>query len=236
LPGSAHSGSGTIVQISLDFIDLAAAMHAASTAISAGVDWLEAGTPLILAEGTRAIRELRARFPQTPIVADIKCMDGGYAETELMAKAGANKVVVMGQAHPETIEMAVHAALDSGVQIMGDTMNMPDVIAGARQLEQLGCAYIVHHIGYDMRNLRRKRGLPAPTPLDQLREVVNAVHIPVQAVGGLTLDQAIQCPAYGAPLVVVGAPLVIQGTSFQAAGGDVEATLRLVCEKVHSFV
>ena len=45
-----------------------------------------------------------------------------------------------------------------------------------------------------------------PSPLDQLREVVNAVKIPVQAVGGLSLEQAIQCPQYGAPLVVLGAP------------------------------
>jgi len=39
-----------------------------------------------------------------------------------------------------------------------------------------------------------------PSPLDQLREVVNAVKIPVQAVGGFSLDQTIQCPQYGPPL------------------------------------
>lgn len=226
----------TIVQISLDFTDLQAAREAAEVAIRAGVDWLEAGTPLLLAEGARAVRELRAQFPTVPIVADVKCMDGGYAETELMAKAGANMVVIMGQAHPETFEMAVKAAREAGVKIMGDTMNMPDPVAGARQLQDLGCDFIVHHIGYDMRNLRRKRGLPAPTPLDRLREIVAAVSVPVQAVGGLTLEQAIECPSYGAPMVVVGAPLVIDGRSFQSANGDVEGTLRLVCERVHSFV
>ncbi len=225
-----------IVQISLDFTDLGAALDAAEVAVRAGVDWLEAGTPLILAEGVRAVRELRARFPEHPVVADIKCMDGGYLETELMVKAGASKVTVMGQAHDETIEMAVQAARQHGAEIMGDTMNLPDVVEGSKRLEALGCSYIVHHIGYDMRTLRRKRNLPAPTPLDQLRQIVKAVSIPVQAVGGLTLDQAVQCPSYGAHLVVVGAPLVIQGTSFQAASGNVEDVLRLVCEKVHNFV
>lgn len=226
----------TIVQISLDFTDIEAAIEAATVAVRAGVDWLEAGTPLILAEGTRAVRELRARFPEHPIVADIKCMDGGYLETQMMAKAGASKVVVMGQAHSETVEVAVQAGRDCGAEIMADTMNMPDPVAGAKHLEELGCGYIVHHIGYDMRNLRRKRGLTAPTPLDQLREVAAAVTIPVQAVGGLTLDQAVACPSYGAPLVVVGAPLVIQGTSFASASGDVETTLRMICEKVHGYV
>jgi len=191
----------------------------------AGVDWLEAGTPLILSEGTRAVRELRAHFPEAPIVADIKCMDGGYLETELMAKAGANMVVVMGQAHAETIEVAAMAARDFGVKIMGDNMNMPDPIAGAKRLQELGCDYIVHHIGYDMRNLSRKRGQHAPTPLDQLQELVNAVSIPVQAVGGLTIEQAVATPKYGASLVVIGAPLL---------SGDLDATLRQICERVHA--
>jgi 3-hexulose-6-phosphate synthase/6-phospho-3-hexuloisomerase len=74
-----------------------------------------------------------------------------------------------------------------------------------------------------------------PSPLDQLREVVNAVKIPVQAVGGLSLEQAIQCPEYGAPLVVLGAPLTIDGDSFKTAGGDLESSLRLICEKIHSY-
>jgi 3-hexulose-6-phosphate synthase len=224
-----------IVQISLDFADLESALSAAEIAVRAGVDWLEAGTPLVLGEGTRAVRELRARFPETPIVADIKCMDGGYLETEMMAKAGANMVVVMGQAHGETVEMAVKAARHHGVKIMGDNMNMPDVVAGATRLEELGCDYIVHHVGYDMRNLRRKRGQHAPTPLDDLRAIVDAVSIPVEAVGGLTLEQAVESPSYGAPLVVVGAPLVIDGAAFRSANGDVEGTLRLICERVHSY-
>ncbi len=46
-----------IVQISLDLIDIKEAVDTARIAIDAGVDWLEAGTPLLLAEGS----ERRAR-------------------------------------------------------------------------------------------------------------------------------------------------------------------------------
>ena len=223
------------VQLSLDLIELEEALRTADLALRAGVDWLEAGTPLILAEGTRGVRELRTRYPDVPIVADLKIMDGGALEAELMAKAGATMVVVMGQAHEETIELVVKAGRDTGVKVMGDNMAMPDPIAGARRLEDLGCDYIVHHIGYDFRNLRRQRGLPAPTPLDQLREIVAAVNIPVQAVGGLTLEQATDTPSYGAPLVVIGAPLAIDAHAFRTAEGDLEGALRLICEKVHAF-
>ena len=75
--------------------------------------------------------------------------------------------------------------------------------AAAKWLEDLGCDYIVHHIGYDERRGIAAKGRPMPSPLDQLKEVVAAVNIPVQAVGGLTLEQAIRCPEYGAPLVVL---------------------------------
>jgi len=223
------------VQISLDLIDLAEAVKTAEMAMRAGVDWLEVGTPLIIAEGMRGVRELRARFPQTPIVADLKTMDGGWLEAEVMAKAGASMVVVMGQAHTETVELVVKAGRDFGVKVMGDNMAMPDPVEGARILEELGCDYVIHHIGFDMRNLRRERGLPRPTPLDRLCEVVQAVRVPVQAVGGLSIEQAIETPGYGAPLVVIGAPLAIDAHSFRTAGGDVERVLRTICEKVHAY-
>ncbi len=223
------------VQLSLDLIDLDEAMRTAEMALRAGVDWLEVGTPLIIAEGMRGVRELRARYPEVPIVADLKIMDGGWLEAEMAAKAGASMLVVMGQAHPETVELVAKAGRDFGAKIMGDNMAMPDPVAGAKRLEELGCDYVIHHIGFDMRTLRRERGIQAPTPLDRLREVVNAVSVPVQAVGGLTIEQAIETPAYGAPLVVIGAPLAIEAHKFKTSSGDIEGILRHICEEVHAY-
>jgi 3-hexulose-6-phosphate synthase/6-phospho-3-hexuloisomerase len=224
-----------IVQISLDIITIDEAIATAEMAMRAGVDWLEAGTPLIIAEGMNGVRALRERFPQTPIVADLKTMDGGYLEAELMAKAGATHVVVMARAHEETIRCVVKAGQDYGIKVMGDNLACDDMVAGARWLEDLGCDFIIHHIGYDERRGIAARGQRMPSPLDQLREVVAAVSVPVQAVGGLTLEQAINTPAYGAPLVVLGAPLTIDADAFKTASGNVEESLRLICEKVHGF-
>jgi 3-hexulose-6-phosphate synthase len=92
---------------------------------------------------------------------------------------------------------------------------------------------VIHHIGYDERRGIAAAGKRMPSPLDELREVVNAVKIPVQAVGGLTLEQAIQCPTYGAPLVVLGAPLTIDADAFKTANGDLEYSLRLICDAIH---
>lgn len=225
----------TKVQISLDLTNLDEALATAEQAMKVGIDWLEAGTPLILAEGLRAIRGLRERFPNTPIVADLKTMDGGYLEAEMMAKAGATHVVVMARAHEETIKCVVKAGRDYGIGVMGDNLGYDSMVDGAKRLEDLGCGYIIHHIGYDERRGIAAAGKRPPNPLDELRQIVDAVTVPVQAVGGLSLEQAISTPSYGAPLVVIGAPLVIDSDRFAQASNDPMAVLKRICDEVHAY-
>ena len=112
----------TIVQISLDLTSIPEAIDTAHLAIRSGIDWLEAGTPLIIAEGMNGVRALRSEFPGVPIVADLKTMDGGWLEAQLMAAAGATHVVVMERAHPETVKMVVKAGRDFGIKVMGDNL------------------------------------------------------------------------------------------------------------------
>ncbi|CAN5759375.1 orotidine 5'-phosphate decarboxylase [soil metagenome] len=216
-----------IVQLSLDLTSLEEAIDTAAVAVEAGVDWLEAGTPLLLAEGLHAVEGLRRRFPDHPIVADLKTMDGGYLEAEMMAGAGADVVVVMGRAHEATIRRVVAAGRDFGVKVMGDNLGAEDRVECAVWMESLGVDFIVHHIGFDERGM-----IPGLSPMDELDDVVRAVSIPVQAVGGLSVEQAIQCPAHGAPLVVIGAPLVIDGAAFRPAGGELFPVLRRICDEI----
>jgi len=225
----------TVVQISLDLTSIPEAIATAHLALRAGVDWLEVGTPLIIAEGMNGVRALRREFPAVPIVADLKTMDGGWLEAEIMAKAGATHVVVMERAHPETIKVVVKAGKDFGLGVMGDNLGAEDMVSAAQRLEDLGCGFVIHHIGYDQRRGIVARGERCPSPLDQLREVVQAVGVPVQAVGGLTIEQAVRTPEYGAPLVVLGAPLTIDANAFKTAGGDLESKLRLICEQIHAY-
>src|SRR5690606_17544962 len=224
-----------IVQISLDLTNIEEAVKTAQVALEAGVDWLEVGTPLVLAEGLHGVRRLRSEFPKTPLVVDLKTMDGGYLEAEMMAKAGATHVVVMGRAHAETIKCVVQAGRDFGIKVMGDNLACDSMVDGAKFLADLGCDYVIHHIGYDERSGLVAQGLPCPSPLDQLAEVVEAVNVPVQAVGGLSIGQAIACPSYGAPLVVLGAPLTIDADAFKTShSNDLPAVLRTICENIHS--
>ncbi len=224
-----------IVQISLDLTSIEEALDHARKAVRAGVDWLEAGTPLILAEGLRAVQALRREFPHHPIVADLKTMDGGYLEAEMMARAGATHVVVMARAHAATLKRVVEAGRDFGVKVMGDDMACPDKPAAARAMEELGVDYVVHHVGYDERRdaavIASRGGVP-PSPLDELAAVVGAVRIPVQAVGGLSVEQVLELPRYGVYHLVLGAPLTVDAEAFRSPAHDLEGLLREIIAKL----
>jgi 3-hexulose-6-phosphate synthase len=158
----------------------------AEIAARAGVDWLEVGTPLILGEGLHAVRTLKERFPDKPLIADLKTMDGGYLEAEMMAKAGADIVVVMGIAHPATIRAVVKAARDYNIRVMGDVLAAPDKVSCAKMLVENGVDFVIVRTGFDERH-----ETPEASPLDELEKIVKAVNIPVQAVGGLSIEQAV---------------------------------------------
>jgi 3-hexulose-6-phosphate synthase len=214
------------VQLSLDLQTLDAALPTAEIAVRAGVDWLEVGTPLILGEGLRAVRTLRERFPDHPIIADLKTMDAGYLEAEMMFKAGASFVVVMGRAHDHTMREAVRAGREYGGYVMGDVMLCEDKVAMARRMEAIGIDVVIVHTGLDERHSEIGK-----SPLEDLRRIREAVQLPLQAVGGLSIEQAAECPAHGAALVVIGAPLAIADHELEPGADSDE-----LYETIRSFV
>ncbi len=218
-----------IIQVSLDVTSIDEALDMAGAAVRAGVDWLEAGTPLILAEGLHSVRAMHDAFPDHPIVADLKTMDGAGLEAEMMFQAGADYVVVMGVAHDASIIEQVKMAQRYGGKVMCDVMLCPDKVGRAKEAQEMGVDVIIVHTGFDERNM-----IPGLSPLDDLPAILAAVEIPVQAVGGLTVEQAIETLEMGAEIVVFGAPLVIASDSFTAATDDFEGLLREIVSKVKS--
>jgi 3-hexulose-6-phosphate synthase len=212
------------VQISLDVGSIDEAVRLAEIAVRAGVDWLEAGTGLLFLQGPEVIRALRRRFPDHPIVADLKVADGGYWFGRQAAEAGATHLDVLAAAHPATLEGAVRAAEEFGLTVLGDLMLSPDPVAAAKRLQSLGVHYAMVHLGYEHRGQH-----PELTALDDLDAVRQAVTIPVQVVGGLTVEQAVAAARRGADSIVLGGPLVPGDW-----GSGLEATLREVVTRVRT--
>ncbi len=222
-------GPAVTTQVSLDVTTIAEALELARGARRAGIDWLEAGTPLILGEGLHAVAALRREFPGVPIVADLKTMDGAGLEAEMMLGAGATHVVVMSRAHWASVKEMVRVARDMGGQVMADVLGAEDKARDARAMQELGADWIIVHTGFDERRYLRGR-----SPLDDLDAVVAAVDRPVQAVGGLSIEQALETVRRGARSVVIGAPLAIQADRF-ASGDEFETVLRDVVTRVRAL-
>lgn len=187
-----------VLQVALDMMQLKRSIGIAQEAVEGGADWIEVGTPLIKSEGTEAVRTVKRTFPGHKIIADTKTMDTGAFEVEIMAKAGADIVTVLGLAEDSTISEAVESGRKYGTEIMVDMINVPDKVKRAREVEKLGVAYICLHMGIDT----QMRGEGAP--VDVLREIVGAVSVPVAVAGGITADTV---PGYieaGAYDIIVG--------------------------------
>ena len=190
----------SVLQIALDFTIKERALKVAREAVAGGVDWIEAGTPLIKSEGLDVVRGLRAEFPDHTIVADMKIMDAGRIEVEAAAKAGADIVDVLGAAADETIEECVETGQNYGAKIVVDLIAVRDPAERAKQIEELGADYIAVHTAIDEQ-------MHGAEPFEIVRRVVEAVSVPVAVAGGIHAGTAASAVEAGASIVIVGGAL-----------------------------
>jgi len=186
-----------VIQLALDFVDLNRAVKTAEKALIGGVDWFEAGTPLIKSEGLQSVRELRRLFPGHKVVADMKIMDAGRIEVEAAAKAGADIVDVLGAASDATIRESVQAARNYGTRIVADLIAVGDPVSRAIALEKIGVDFITVHCAIDEQ-------MEGKDPFETLRHVAAAVSVPVGVAGGINSETAPMAIEAGASIVVVG--------------------------------
>ena len=194
-----------VLQIALDLMQLNRAVVIAHEAVDGGADWVEVGTPLIKSEGAEAVRTLRREFPGRKIIADTKTMDVGGVEVEIMAKAGADIITVLGLSEDSTIEEAVMAGRKYGAEVMVDMINVPDKVARSKEVEKLGVSYICLHMGIDT---QMKGEEP---PIDILKKVIETVSIPVAVAGGITAENAGLYAEAGATDIIVGGAIIKTG-------------------------
>jgi len=202
-----------ILQVALDVYNLHRALEIGQEAVAGGADWVEAGTPLIKSEGLNAVRELKRAFPDKTIVADMKTMDVGGAETEIAIKAGAGVVTILGVSDDGTIREAVEAARKYGGKIMVDLIGVADKAKRAKEAEALGAHLVGLHYGVDEQ-------MKGKSPLQMVQEVIAATTLPVAVAGGLTSETV-------APIVQAGAQVIIVGGAVTKAQDATAATKRL---------
>jgi len=186
--------------------------------VKAGVDWLEAGTPLIVRRGVDAIGAIARGFPDHPVLADYKTMDSGGRNVQLTAEQGGRIMTVCAGACNETIACAVAASKETGVLVFVDTIGVRDQVGRAREVERLGADSVYLHYGADQR-----RADAAHDSTQWVQSVCAAVKVPVGA-GTFGIEDAVRAAQWGADVLVIGHPLI--------SGPDPLGALKEYCERV----
>ena len=117
--------------------------------IEEAVDIIEIGTPVILREGVSQIENVKRRFPDKLIFADLKIMDAGELEADIGFQAGADMVSVLGLASKKPIEAAKNSAIQWNRKIMIDMINLEDPIRKWADFMEMGMDYGCLHTAND---------------------------------------------------------------------------------------
>jgi 3-hexulose-6-phosphate synthase len=115
-----------VVQVAIDVLNVDDALRVAEAAANAGVDWLEAGTPLITFCGTSVIGALHRAFPHMPILADYKTMDGARKYALETKTEGGHLCTVCYQAGDACMRTMVAGGQEAGISVVCDLINAPD--------------------------------------------------------------------------------------------------------------
>lgn len=185
------------LQIALDTLTLEECITLMDE-VRESVDVIEVGTPFVIEEGMVPVRELKKRYPEKEVLADVKIMDAGEYEADKCFEAGADIVTVLGVSNDATIEGVVKSAKKYGKKVMVDMIAVKNLAQRTEELDQMGVDYICVHTAFDIQSTGKN-------PLDELMVVNKVVKNAQSAVaGGVKLATIDAIVDEGAKIIVVG--------------------------------
>lgn len=168
------------LQIALDTYSMEDALAPLAKAAD-HVDIIECGTVLIIAEGLRAVREIRALYPDKTILADVRIAEAGAKISRMCFEAGASWVSCVAGASLTTIEQVVRVAEEFGGEVQVELGKAYDA-ERARSWAKLGVKHVI---------VKRSRDLEAagslvwsPADIERVRELAD-MGFTVTVTGGI---------------------------------------------------
>lgn len=185
------------LQLALDLVDIQGAIELVEE-VKDHVDVVEIGTPVVINEGLKAVKEVKNAFPQLTVLADLKIMDAAGYEVSQASAAGADIITILGAAEDESIKGAVEEAKKQDKQILADLISVKNIAARAKELDELGVDYICVHTGYDLQAV----GKNSFEDLATIKSVVKNAKTAV--AGGIKLETLPEVIKQQPDLVIVG--------------------------------
>ncbi|MBU1008295.1 orotidine 5'-phosphate decarboxylase [Candidatus Dependentiae bacterium] len=183
------------LQISYDFTNLSQALEIAKkTALFA--DILEVGTPLLIAEGIRAIESFKNTFPDKPIIADTKIVDRVSDVIPMLAKAGASAVTILYGTSNSVIQKAASIAHKHDMKVILDLIDAETMGQAARDAESLDVDSILFHYPHETSEFYSN--------IDQWEIVRGNTDLPIFVSGRITKKQILGIKALKPQGMVIG--------------------------------
>ncbi|MEW4209923.1 3-hexulose-6-phosphate synthase [Priestia megaterium] len=185
------------LQLALDLVNISEAKEVVQE-VQEYIDIVEIGTPVVINEGLKAVKEIKEAFPSLKVLADLKIMDAGAYEVMKASEAGASIITILGATDDSTIKGAVEEAQKQGTQILVDMINVKNLEQRAKEVDALGVDYICVHTGYDLQ-------AEGETPFEQLQTIKRVVkHAKTAVAGGIKLNTLPEVVQSQPDLVIVG--------------------------------
>ncbi|WP_066250401.1 3-hexulose-6-phosphate synthase [Neobacillus drentensis] len=185
------------LQLALDLVDIPGAIELVKE-VEEYIDVVEIGTPVVINEGLKAVKEVKAAFPNLTVLADLKIMDAAGYEVSQASAAGADIITILGTAEDESIKGAVAEAKKQGKEILVDMIAVKDIAARAKELDELGADYICVHTGYDLQAV----GKNSFEDLHTIKSVVKNAKTAI--AGGIKLETLPEVIKEHPDLIIVG--------------------------------
>ncbi len=198
------------LQLALDLVNIPEAIEVVKE-VEEYIDIVEIGTPVVINEGLRAVKEVKAAFPNLKVLADLKIMDAAGYEVMKASEAGADIITILGAAEDMSIKGAVEEAKAQGNKILVDMIGIKDIKSRAKELDELGVDYICVHTGYDLQAIGQNS-------FEDLMTIKNVVKNAKTAIaGGIKLDTLPEVVQLKPDLVIVGGGIANQDDKAAAA-------------------
>ncbi|MGG1216999.1 3-hexulose-6-phosphate synthase [Priestia endophytica] len=198
------------LQLALDLVNIPEAIEVVKE-VEEHIDIVEIGTPVVINEGLKAVKEMKNAFPNLTVLADLKIMDAAGYEVSQASEAGADIITILGAAEDQSIKGAVEEAKKRGKQILADMIAVKDIETRAKELDELGVDYICVHTGYDLQAV----GKNSFEDLATIKSVVKNTKTAV--VGGIKLETLPEVIKQKPDLVIVGGGIATQDDKHAAA-------------------
>ncbi|MEW6932242.1 orotidine 5'-phosphate decarboxylase / HUMPS family protein [Trueperella pyogenes] len=130
------------LQIALDTLTLEDAL-ALLQKVHSQIDVIECGTILIINEGLRAVREIRALFPEKPILADVRIAEAGSPISRNCFESGASWVSCVAGASLMTIAQVVKVAEAFSGEVQVELAEEHYTLEKARKWADLGVKHAI---------------------------------------------------------------------------------------------